>query len=121
MKKLKKQHPHLIVHTHSTKAGIIGRWAAFFAGIKKRIHTIHGYGFHAHQNKILWVSIYLIEFITSLITTHYVCVSSEDVKTGIKLFPHFSGKHSIIRAAVDWDQFFIPAHQVAQFPEHKKR
>ncbi len=109
---LKRQYPHLIVHTHSTKAGIIGRWAAFCAGIKKRVHTVHGYAFHPHQSKILWFLIYCIELVTSFITTHYVCVSSEDVKTGIRLFPHFSYKHSIIRAAVD-QQFFIPAHKTS--------
>ena len=46
LKQLKKQHGTIIVHTHSTKAGIIGRWASFFAGITIRVHTIHGYGFH---------------------------------------------------------------------------
>jgi len=120
IRKLKKDNPHLIIHTHSTKAGLVGRWAAFFAGIKKRVHTVHGYGFHAHQNKIAWVITYFLELVTSFITTHYVCVSSEDVKTGIKLFPRFSKKHTIIRAAVDWNQFYIPARQAAPFPEHKK-
>jgi hypothetical protein len=40
LRALKKQYPDIIVHTHSTKAGLMGRWAAFFAGIKKRVHTI---------------------------------------------------------------------------------
>jgi glycosyltransferase involved in cell wall biosynthesis len=109
LKKIKKNHPHIIVHTHSTKAGLMGRWAAFFAGIKKRVHTVHGYGFNPYQNKLIWFGIYFLELITSLITTHYVCVSSEDVKTGIRLFPKFAQKHSIIRASVDQKSMFIPA------------
>ncbi len=120
LKRLKKSHTHLIVHTHSTKAGIVGRWAAWFAGIKKRVHTVHGYGFHAHQNKLIWLCIYFVELITSFITTHYVCVSSADVKTGIKLFPGFEKKHSIIRAAVDWDQFYIPARKTTVPPQSNK-
>jgi len=120
IRKIKHQNPHIIIHTHSTKAGLIGRWAAFFAGVKKRVHTVHGYGFHAHQNKLAWLITYFLELITSFVTTHYVCVSSEDVKTGIKLFPRFAKKHSIIRAAVDWNQFYIPAKKLTEFPEHKK-
>ena len=109
LRSLKKVHPTIIVHTHSTKAGIIGRWAAWCAGIKTRIHTIHGYGFHDHQSWLLWIPLYLLELITSIITTHYICVSSADVTTGTQLFPFFARKHSLIRAAVDQQQFYIPA------------
>jgi glycosyltransferase involved in cell wall biosynthesis len=105
---LRKKFPHLIVHTHSTKAGLLGRWAAFFAGTKTRIHTVHGFGFHPYQKKIGWLINYMFELATSIITSHYICVSSFDVKTGIKLIPKFTQKHSIIRAAVN-QQLFIPA------------
>lgn len=106
---LKKANPTIIVHTHSTKAGIIGRWAAWFAGIKIRIHTIHGYGFHAHQSWLVWTAMYIPELITNIITTHFICVSSADVATGTRLFPFFAHKHSLIRAAIDQKQFYTPA------------
>lgn len=114
---LKKKYPDLIVHTHSTKAGIFGRWAALFAGVRTRIHTVHGYAFHAHQGWLTWLAIYSIELITSLITTHFVCVSSHDVKIGCKLLPGFSRKHSIIRAAVDWQPFYQPAQRAQLTPK----
>ncbi len=105
LKKLKKQYPDLIVHTHSTKAGLMGRWAAFFAGVKRRVHTIHGFGFHNHQNPFVHFCIYLLELITSFITTHYICVSTVDVKRGIAIFPRFSKKNTVIRASVDYNNF----------------
>lgn len=112
---LKKEHLNLIVHTHSTKAGIVGRWAAFFAGVKQRVHTVHGFAFHEHQPKLKWWLLYIPEWVTSFVTTHFVCVSSADVETGIKLFPRFAKKHSIIRAAVGWEQF-TAATRTTAFP-----
>ena len=41
-----------IVHTHSSKAGILGRAAAAKAGIPS-VHTIHGASFHRNQNGVI--------------------------------------------------------------------
>ncbi len=108
LKKLKKQHPKIVVHTHSTKAGILGRWAALFAGIPHRVHTVHGYGFHEHQAWIPWLAIFTAELITAPLTSHFVCVSEKDQLKGKQLLPKFSGSSSIIRAAVA-DVSFYPA------------
>lgn len=105
LRKLKKQHPNLLVHTHSTKAGIMGRWAAWCAGIRLRLHTIHGFGFHNHQNKCVKFAVYCSEFLTSFITSHFICVSSADIQIGRRYFPRFAKNSSLIRAAVDWQSF----------------
>ncbi len=40
-----------VVHTHSSKAGILGRLAAWKAGVPCVVHTIHGLAFHPYQTK----------------------------------------------------------------------
>ncbi len=47
--KIFRKHKPQVVHTHSSKAGILGRIAARLAGVPVIIHTFHGFGFTPGQ------------------------------------------------------------------------
>lgn len=52
MKKIFRERRFDVVHTHTSKAGILGRAAAWHARIPAVVHTVHGQAFHPYQNKI---------------------------------------------------------------------
>lgn len=46
LRKLIRRHRFALVHTHNSKAGIVGRLGARQAGVATVIHTVHGFAFH---------------------------------------------------------------------------
>ena len=65
-----------IVHTHSSKAGVLGRVAAKLAGTPIVVHTLHSLVFHDYQpwliNRLWWV----VKKICAPMTDHFISVSS---------------------------------------------
>jgi glycosyltransferase involved in cell wall biosynthesis len=64
-----------VVHTHSSKAGILGRWAAHRAGAPAIVHTIHGLAFTASTSAAVNSVYRMLERKTAPITNRIVCVA----------------------------------------------
>jgi glycosyltransferase involved in cell wall biosynthesis len=64
-----------IVHTHSGKAGILGRLAAARAHVPVIIHTIHGPSFGAFQGPLANFVFRSAERTAAKVTTHFVVVA----------------------------------------------
>jgi glycosyltransferase involved in cell wall biosynthesis len=111
LKKIKNQFSEpvqIIVHTHSSKAGILGRWAAKAAGVKIIIHSIHGFPFNDFQPFFKKYTYIVLEKITAKITSHFIAVSSSNIEEGIKrkIFNH--DRTTLIRSGINISQFKNP-------------
>jgi len=73
-----------IVHTHSSKTGFIGRIAARIVGVKKIIHTIHGFAFHQFQPKFIQYFYIFMEWISAKFCDKIVFVNNADREYAIK-------------------------------------
>ncbi len=102
-----------IVHTHSSKAGILGRWAAWFAGVPVIMHTIHGFGITPNQPWWLRWLLILLERLTGLITTRWIAVSQVDIAKGMAWRLFRSDEVSLIRPGIDPTPFLrqLPPQQ----------
>jgi len=74
IKLLKGKH-YDIVHTHTTKAGILGRIAARIVGVPVIVHGLHGSTFEAFNSGLLNWLLFLFERLTGRFTDAYVSVS----------------------------------------------
>jgi len=72
-----------IVHTHTAKAGALGRAAAVVAGVPVRIHTFHGHIFDGYFNRLKAAVFLAIERMLACFTK-YIIVVSEAQKSDIE-------------------------------------
>lgn len=102
---IKKVDSAMICHTHSSKAGILGRWGAQLAGADAIIHTIHGFGFHSYQLLPFRYFIILLERVTAWITDTFIAVSQATIQKGVDagIFP--AKKATMIRSGIELEEF----------------
>jgi len=98
-----------IVHTHSSKAGIVGRLAARLAGVPHIVHTIHGYGFHSGQPWMLRRALIGAERLAGRVTTHFIAVSRANLEEGIALGLYGPDRVTLIRSGVRLEDFSAAA------------
>ncbi|MBZ0309076.1 MAG: glycosyltransferase, partial [Anaerolineae bacterium] len=115
--RLMRKHRPDVVHTHTAKAGFVGRWAAWLARIPVRVHTFHGHVFHGYFSPrkthfFLWMErltarisskiITLSESLRTELSSEYQIAPSEKIEViplGLKLQPFKHLEKGIFRRA----------------------
>ena len=73
-----------IVHTHSSKAGILGRLAAFLAGVPIVVHSVHGFSFSPMQSFFKRNFYLFFEKLCRPLTSHFIFVAVSDIELASK-------------------------------------
>ena len=73
--KIIKKGRYHIVHTHASKAGVLGRIAAWLAGTPIIVHTLHSLVFHDYQPWIVNRSWWMVKKICAPLTDFFISVS----------------------------------------------
>jgi len=98
-----------IVHTHSSKAGILGRLAARSAGVPVIVHTFHGFGFHERQHPLKKRFFILLERFCALFSDALIFVSDANLEYARDYGLCEAADCSIIRSGIPLGNY--PARQ----------
>lgn len=99
---------YAIVHTHSSKAGILGRWAAWLAGVPIIVHTPHGHLFYGYYGWVLTRLFILLERLTARITHKVVTLTEQGIEEHVERHIGPREKFISIPSGVDLARFMEP-------------
>ena len=106
--RLIREHKPQIVHTHSSKAGMLGRWAAWSMRVKHIIHTPHGHVFHGHFGPFKSRFFQMMERITDWVTDITVALTQGEADDYVNLRVTHPEKLRIIHSGVNLKRFASP-------------
>jgi glycosyltransferase involved in cell wall biosynthesis len=94
-----------IIHSHSSKAGILARIAAFLLRVKVIVHTYHGFGFHDYQNKLKKLFLVLTERFAAKCADILIVVSKLNIDKALNENIGEKKQYKIIRCGIDIEKY----------------
>lgn len=105
MAQFMRQGGFTIVHTHSSKAGVLGRIAAKRAGVPIIVHTIHGWSFHNYMPTVIRMAYVLLERIAASYSQALIAVSRRDIQKGLRHRIGTADQYHLIRSGIPLQDF----------------
>ncbi|MFV1952010.1 MAG: glycosyltransferase family 4 protein [Nitrospinota bacterium] len=100
-----KREKYTIIHTHTSKAGILGRWAALFAGVPIIIHTPHGHAFIGYFGRLAAYIFILTERITAIFTDTIITLTDKCKKEHVEFKIAPPERFRTIHSGVEMERF----------------
>ncbi len=106
-----------VVHTHSSKAGILGRFAAWKENVPRVVHTIHGLPFHPYQS--FWRNaVYILAERMAAKRCHViVCVAKAMQDQALKARIGTEEQYKVVYSGMEVERFLQPAWTRAEVRE----
>jgi glycosyltransferase involved in cell wall biosynthesis len=101
---LRRERPE-IVHTHTSKAGFVGRIAARAAGIPHVIHTPHGHVFHSYESRLKTAMFLLAERACRPLARRLVALTPRERDEHVELGVGRDGDWTVVHSGVDFAPF----------------
>ena len=103
---IRKEQPD-IVHTHTAKAGVVGRMAAILAGVPVKVHTFHGHVFEGYFSGPATKVFIAIERFLGRFTDKVVAVSNS-VENDVSMRYNIVSKDkvAVIQLGFELEKFF---------------
>lgn len=109
-KKLRNINPD-IVHTHSSKTGLLGRLAARMAGVPFVVHTVHGFAWPATRNPLVKIVYVAMEWIAARCCHCLIVLNSTDLAIATGSLQKSPGTVKLLPNGIDLDTY-KPANTV---------
>ena len=101
---LRRERP-AIVHTHTSKAGVVGRLAAWLARVPVVIHTPHGHIFYGYYGGVASAIIRLLERLLAKISDRIVTLTDRGAEEHVQYKIAGPGKFVTIHSGIDLAYF----------------
>ena len=94
-----------IVHTHASKAGVLGRLAGELARVTRIVHTVRGWSFYAARSRLVHALAVACERVAAQRTDAMIAVSHSLVDAGTKQRIGDPTRYRVIRSGIELARF----------------
>lgn len=105
-----------VVHTHTAKAGFVGRLAAWLARVPVRVHTFHGHVFHSYFGPRKTAFFLALERLTARLTDRLITISpalKDELATVYRIAP--AEKIAVVPLGLDLSTYLSTPRQQGEF------
>lgn len=94
-----------VVHTHSSKTGVLGRLAARLAGVPCIVHTVHGFAFPAAKSGLQRRIFHAMEWMGARCSHLVICLHEEDARICREQLKLPAERVAILPNGIDLEKF----------------